>query len=49
MAEILEHNAEMMHYAPSYMMGAKTVDSKMISEMQEMLEDLEKMRKKIGL
>jgi hypothetical protein len=30
-------------------MGTKIVDSKMIKEMQEMLKDLEKMRKKIDV
>ena len=49
LAEILNHLAEMMNYAPAYMMGTKTVDSAMIQEMQDMLEDLEKMRKEIGL
>jgi hypothetical protein len=48
LAEILDHVAEMLNYAPSYMMGAKPVDSKMIGEMQGMLVDLEKMRKEIG-
>ena len=46
---ILDHLAEMMNDAPAYMMGTKIVDSKMIKEMQEMLKDLEKMRKKIGV
>lgn len=45
---ILDHLAEMMNNAPAYMMGTKVVDSKMIKEMQEMLKDLEKMRKEIG-
>jgi hypothetical protein len=49
LAEILEHEAEMLYYAPSYMMGAKVVDSNMISLMQDMLKDLEKMRKEIGI
>lgn len=49
LAEILEHVAEMLNYAPSYMMGVKVVDSNMINLMQGMLKDLEKMRKKIGL
>ena len=48
LAEILDHVAEMLNYAPSYMMGAKVVDSKMINEMQGMLIDLEKMRKELG-
>jgi hypothetical protein len=30
LAEILEHVAEMLNYAPSYMMGVKVVDSNMI-------------------
>jgi hypothetical protein len=46
---ILDHLAEMMNDAPAYMMGTKIVDSKMIKEMQEMLKDLEKMRKKIDV
>jgi len=46
---ILDHLAEMMNDAPAYMMGTKVVDSKMIKEMQDMLKDLEKMRKKIGV
>jgi len=49
LAEILEHVAEMLNYAPSYMMGVKEVDSNMINLMQGMLKDLEKMRKEIGL
>ena len=49
LAEILDHVAEMLNYAPSYMMGVKAVDSNMISLMQGMLKDLEKMRKQIGL
>ena len=49
LAEILEHISEMLNYAPSYMMGVKVVDSNMISLMQGMLKDLEKMRKEIGL
>jgi len=49
LAEILEHVAEMLNYAPSYMMGVKVVDSNMIRLMQDMLKDLEKMRKQIGL
>jgi hypothetical protein len=46
---ILDHIAEMMNYAPAYMMGTKVLDSKMIKEMQDMLKDLEKMRKEIGV
>jgi len=49
LAEILDHIAEMLNYAPSYMMGVKAVDSNMISLMQGMLKDLEKMRKQIGI
>ena len=49
LAEILDHVAEMLNYAPSYMMGVKAVDSNMISLMQDMLKDLEKMRKQIDL
>jgi hypothetical protein len=49
LAEILDHVAEMLNYAPSYMMGVKNVDSNMISLMQGMLQDLEKMRKEIGI
>ena len=49
LSEILEHLAEMMNYAPAYMMGTKVVDSKMIKEMQDMLKDLEKMREEIGV
>ena len=49
LAEILDHVAEMLNYAPSYMMGVKAVDSNMISLMQDMLKDLEKMRKEIDL
>lgn len=49
LAEILEHVAEMLNYAPSYMMGVKEVDSNMVSLMQGMLKDLEKMRKEIDL
>ena len=41
---ILDHIAEMMNYAPAYMMGTKVVDSEMIKEMQDMLKDLRKMR-----
>lgn len=49
LAEILDHVAEMLNYAPSYMMGVKVVDSNMMNLMQGMLKDLEKMRKEIGL
>ncbi len=49
LAEMLDHVAEMLNYAPSYMMGVKVVDSKMINLMQGMLKDLEKMRKQIGI
>lgn len=49
LAEILDHIAEMLNYAPAYMMGSKVVDSNMIHIMQGMLKDLEKMRKEIGL
>jgi hypothetical protein len=49
LAEILDHIAEMLNYAPAYMMGTKVVDSDMIHLMQGMLQDLEKMRKEIGI
>jgi hypothetical protein len=49
LAEILDHIAEMLNYAPAYMMGSKVVDSNMIDLMQGMLKDLEKMRKEIPL
>jgi hypothetical protein len=49
LAEILDHIAEMMNYAPAYMMGTKVVDSEMMNEMQNMLKDIEKMRKELGL
>ena len=49
LAEILNHIAEMLNYAPAYMMGAKVVDSDMIHQMQGMLQDLEKMRGEIGI
>ena len=48
-ADILDHIAEMMNYAPAYMMGTKVVDSKMVNEMQNMLKDIEKMRKELDL
>jgi hypothetical protein len=47
LSRILDHIAEMLNYAPAYMMGTKNVDSKMMNEMQQMLQDLEKMRKEI--
>ena len=46
---ILDRLAEMMNDAPAYMMGTKVVDSKMIKEMHDMLKDLEKMRKEVGV
>ncbi len=46
---ILDHLAEMMNDLPAYMVGFKVVDSKMMKEMQEMLKDLETMRKETGL
>ena len=49
LAEILDHIAKMLNYAPAYMMGSRVVDSNMIKLMQGMLKDLEKMRKEIGL
>lgn len=49
LAEILDHIAEMMNYAPAYMMGTKVVDSKMMHEMQNMLKDIEKMRQELDL
>jgi hypothetical protein len=49
LASILDHLAGMMNYAPAYMMGTRIVDSDMMEEMQEMLKDLEKMRKETGL
>jgi hypothetical protein len=48
LAEILEHIAKMMNYAPAYMMATKKVDTKMVREMQEMLKDLARMRTEIG-
>ncbi len=47
LAYILDHIADMLNYAPAYMMGTKTVDSDMMNEMQQMLKELEKMRKEI--
>jgi len=44
---ILDHIAEMLNYAPAYMMGTKAVDSDMMTEMRQMLMDLENMRKEI--
>ena len=49
MADILSHLAEMMNEAPSYMMGTKVVDSKMIEKMRGILTDLERMREESGL
>ena len=49
LADILDHLADMMNYAPAYMMGTKRIDSDMIKEMQEMLKELEKIRKSVGL
>ena len=49
LAEILDHIAEMLNYAPAYMMGTKVVDSGMIHQMQGMLQDLEEMRKEIEI
>jgi hypothetical protein len=49
LSDILDHLAEMMNYAPAYMMGTKVVDSKTIKEMHDMLKDLEKMRKEVGV
>lgn len=48
LAVILDHVAWMLNYAPAYMMGTKTVDSGMMKEMQDMLKDLDAMRKEIG-
>jgi hypothetical protein len=47
LSQILDHIAGMLNYAPAYMMGTKTVDSNMMTEMRQMLMDLEKMRKEI--
>lgn len=47
LCDMLDHIAEMLNYAPAYMMGTKTVDSDMVREMQEMLKDLERMRKEV--
>lgn len=44
---ILDHIAEMLNYAPAYMMGTKTVDSHMVREKQEMLKELERIRKEV--
>ena len=49
LADILDHLADMMNYAPAYMMGTKRIDSDMIRQMQEMLKELEKIRKSVGL
>ena len=46
---ILDHIAEMLNYAPAYMMGTKAVDSDMVREMQEMLKDMERMRNEVRL
>ena len=48
-ADILDHIAEMMNYAPAYMMGTKIVDSKMVKEMHNMLRNIVKMRKELDL
>jgi hypothetical protein len=48
LAQILDHIAEMMNEAPAYMMGVKVVNQDMISIMQNMLKDLEKMRNQIN-
>lgn len=48
LSDILDHVAWMLNYAPAYMMGTKAVDSAMMNEMQNMLKDLESMRKEIG-
>lgn len=47
LSDILDHIADMLNYAPAYMMGTKTVDSEMMKQMREMLVDLEAMRKEI--
>ncbi|PKN28716.1 MAG: hypothetical protein CVU64_11870 [Deltaproteobacteria bacterium HGW-Deltaproteobacteria-21] len=47
LAVILDHVAWMLNYAPAYMMGTKTVDPGMMKEMQDMLKDLDAMRKEI--
>lgn len=49
LSHILDHIAEMLNYAPAYMMGTKAVDSDMVKEMQGMLKDLERMRKEVRL
>ena len=48
-AVILDHIAEMMNYAPAYMMGTKVVDEKMVKEMQIMLKYIERTRKELDL
>lgn len=48
-AEILDHVADMLNYAPAYMMGSKVLDSDMIDLMQGILKDLETIRKEISL
>ena len=45
LSNMLDHVAWMLNYAPAYMMGTKSVDSAMMKEMQDMLKDLESMRK----
>lgn len=47
LSRILDHIAEMLNDAPSYMMGTKAVDSEMVRQMHEMLKEIEKMRKEI--
>jgi hypothetical protein len=47
LSHILDHVADMLNYAPAYMMGTKAVDSEMVKQMREMLMDLETMRKEI--
>jgi hypothetical protein len=46
-ADILAHIAEMMNYAPAYMSGTKVMDYEMVIEMQNMLKDIDKMRKEL--
>lgn len=45
-SEILEHLADMMISAPSYMMNQKVVEPTHMSQMKEMLRDLDAMRKR---
>jgi hypothetical protein len=47
LSDILDHIAEMLNYAPAYMMGTKPVDSEMVKQMHGMLMELETMRKEI--